>query len=157
LPTVLAAGLGSDLWTVASQAPWQHGPAALALVLSLLLLVPERPMTRTRLLLAGLTTALLVTFRPLDLILAVVIPAWVALHHPRQLAWFLPAPVLVGAILITFNLWYFGRADGGQHALESQHMAMHGTAGAWSGDLVAGASGTLLSPSRGLFVYCPWV
>jgi hypothetical protein len=157
LPTALTAALGSDLWTVASQAPWQHGPAALALVLSLLLLVPEQPMTRTRLFLAGLTTALLVTFRPLDLLLAVVILAWVAWHYPRKLAWFLPAPVLLGVGLITYNLWYFGTAEGGQHALERLHMRMHGTAGAWSGDLVAGASGTLLSPSRGLFVYCPWV
>jgi hypothetical protein len=32
VPAVLAACLGSDLWTVASQAPWQHGPAALSLV-----------------------------------------------------------------------------------------------------------------------------
>ena len=29
LPAVLAACLGSDLWTVGSQAAWQHGPAAL--------------------------------------------------------------------------------------------------------------------------------
>jgi hypothetical protein len=32
LPAVLAACLGSDLWTVASQAAWQHGPAALSLI-----------------------------------------------------------------------------------------------------------------------------
>ena len=29
--TVLAAMLGSDLWTLGSQALWQHGPAAMAL------------------------------------------------------------------------------------------------------------------------------
>jgi hypothetical protein len=157
LPTVLAAALGSDLWTVASQAPWQHGPAALALVVSLLLLLPERPMTRTRLLLAGLTTALLVLFRPLNLVLACVILAWVSWHHPRKLAWFLSGPALLGAGLIAYNAWFFGRIEGGQHELEQYHMALHGTAGVWSGDLLAGASGTLFSPSRGLFVYCPWV
>ena len=32
LPAVVAAFLGSDLWTHASQAAWQHGPAALALI-----------------------------------------------------------------------------------------------------------------------------
>jgi hypothetical protein len=157
LPTALTAALGSDLWTVASQAPWQHGPAALALVLSLLLLVPERPMTRVRLLLAGLTTALLVAIRPLDLMLAAVILAWVAWHHPRRRVWFLPAPVLLGAVLIAYNFWFFGRIEGGQYELERLHMRIHGTAGPWSGDLIAGASGTLLSPGRGLFIYCPWV
>src|SRR5262249_15308717 len=136
LPTVLAAALGSDLWTVASQAPWQHGPAALALVVSLLLLVPDPPMTRTRLLLAGLAPALLVAFRPLHLILAVVILAWVVRYHPRRLGWFLVAPVLLGAAVLAYNLWFFGTPEGGQRELERAHRAMHGTAGAWSGDLV---------------------
>ena len=128
LPTALTAALGSDLWTVASQAPWQHGPAALALVLSLLLLLPERPMSRSRLFLAGLTTVLLVAFRPLDLLLAVVILAWVAWHSPHKLAWFLPAPlVFLGVVLITYNFWFFGRAEGGQYALERLHIEDRGS------------------------------
>src|SRR5271157_1346317 len=39
LPTVLAVALGSNLWVVASQTLWQHGPAALALTLAMALLI----------------------------------------------------------------------------------------------------------------------
>ena len=41
VPAVLAGFLGSDLWTVGSQAPWQHGPAALALVSAIAVLHPQ--------------------------------------------------------------------------------------------------------------------
>ncbi len=41
VPAVLAACLGSDLWTVGSQAPWQHGPAALSLITAIALLHPQ--------------------------------------------------------------------------------------------------------------------
>jgi hypothetical protein len=157
LPAVLAAALGSDLWVVASQAPWQHGPAALALSLAVLTLIPpEGPLTRSRLALGGLWTALLVAFRPLDVLLAGVIFLWVAWNHNRRLAWFLPGPVVMGALLVGYNLWHFGTIAGGQAELEALHPLLHRTEGVWSGDLLAGAAGTLFSPSRGLFLYCPW-
>ena len=41
VPAVSAACLGSDLWTVGSQARWQHGPAALSLVTAIALLHPQ--------------------------------------------------------------------------------------------------------------------
>ena len=41
VPAVMAACLGSDLWTVGSQAPWQHGPAALSLIVAIALLHPQ--------------------------------------------------------------------------------------------------------------------
>ncbi len=68
VPAALAACLGSDLWTVGSQALWQHGPAALALVTAIALLHPQ-PVGRGRLALAGALTALLVACRPLDIVL----------------------------------------------------------------------------------------
>ncbi len=38
------------------------------------------------------------------------------------------------------------------------HPKAHGLpAGPWSGDLLAGMAGTLFSPSRGLFVFSPWI
>ena len=57
LPAVVAAFLGSDLWTHASQALWQHGPAALSLIAALALLHPG-PVSRWRFVLAGMATTL---------------------------------------------------------------------------------------------------
>ncbi len=79
LATVLAACLGSDLWTVGSQAPWQHGPAA-ALLIGTIALLTRRPVGRTRLFLAGLTTAFLVACRLMDVVFAIAILTWVAFH-----------------------------------------------------------------------------
>jgi hypothetical protein len=156
VPAVLAACLGSDLWTVGSQALWQHGPAALALVTAIALLHPQ-PAGRGRLALAGTATALLVACRPLDIVFAMAIVIWLAWTDWRKLRFFLPAPVVVGASLLCYNMWFFGSILGGQARLELDHMKSHGARGPWSGNLVEGLLGTLLSPNRGLLVFSPWI
>jgi hypothetical protein len=156
LPAVLAACLGSDLWTVGSQALWQHGPAALALVTAIALLHPQS-VGRGRLALAGASTALLVACRPLDIVFAMAIVIWLAWADWRGLRWFLPAPVVIGAVLLSYNVWFFGSILGGQAKLEQYHIKLHGASAAWSGNLVDGLLGTLLSPNRGLLVFSPWI
>ena len=153
----LAAALGSELWVVASQALWAHGPAALALITSVWLLLPRNP-ARWRLALAGVAAAALVAFRLNDFVFRLVIAGWVVRSHPRRLAWFLPGPVLGAAALFGSNLMFFGAITGGQAYLESLHPTVHAMpAGPWSGRLLAGAAGTLFSPSRGLLIYTPWI
>ena len=141
-----AAALGSNLWVTASQSLWQHGPAALMLTLLLLLLRPETP-SRMRFFLAGLTAALLVCCRPINLPFAVVTALWVTLRHPRRLVWFLPPAGAIGVALIGYNREYLGAAGGYYSTLDA---ATFGTP--WTEGLL----GTLLSPSRGLFVFSPW-
>ncbi len=154
LLATLAAMLGSDLWTVASQALWQHGPAALFLSLAVVLLLPDSP-SRLRFALAGVSAAMLVACRAIDLPFALVLAAWVAWRHPKRLLWFLPGPVLIGGALVGYNLWLFDALSGGQAELEALHPRLHGVPGPWAGNILEGVAGTLLSPSRGLFVFCP--
>jgi hypothetical protein len=156
VPATLAAALGSDLWVVASQAPWEHGPAALMLTLSMLLLTPK-PLGKISLLLAGTTTALMVCCRQIDVVFAVAMLLRVSWERPRALVWFLPAPVLLGSALIAYNLWFFDSIAGGHTETEALHPILHKVQGTWSGRLVDGMAGTLFSPNRGLFVFCPWV
>jgi hypothetical protein len=156
VPAVLAACLGSDLWTVGSQALWQHGPAALSLITAIALLYPQ-PVTRPRLALAGALTALLVACRLMDVVFATAIVTWLAWTDWRGLRWFLPAPILAGLALLTYNLWFFDTILGGQSKLEQYHMKTHGVPGTWSGNLVDGSLGTLMSPNRGLLVFSPWI
>jgi hypothetical protein len=154
--SVLAVGLGSNLWAVASQAMWQHGPAALALTSTIALLLPH-PVSAWRLAAAGVTAGTLVAVRSIDILFAATVFLWIARMQPRGLAWFLPGPVLIGAALVSYNLYYFGAFEGGAAIVESRHPELHAVAGAWSGDVLAGVAGTLFSPSRGLFVFTPWV
>ena len=46
---------------------------------------------------------------------------------------------------------------GGYAAIEAMHPWAHGTRGTWTAPFLEGASGTLFSPSHGLFAYSPWV
>lgn len=152
----LAAALGSDLWMIASQALWQHGPAALMLTLTLLLLLPRAP-AAWRVALAGLTAGVMVACRALDLPLAVAIALGIAWAWPRRLAWFLPGPMIMATALIGSNLYYFGEITGGQALLEAAHPGLHRVAGPWSGNFLEGLAGTLLSPNRGLLIFSPWI
>jgi hypothetical protein len=142
----LAAALGSNFWTTASQSLWQHGPAALMLMLLVLLLLPESP-SRVRFVMAGLAASLLVCSRPIDLAFAVTTAFWVTLRHPRRLVWFLPPAAAVGAALIGYNRAYLGAASG---------LYTRFDASMFSTPWYDGLLGTLVSPSRGLFVFSPW-
>jgi hypothetical protein len=156
LPAVFAACLGSDLWTVGSQALWQHGPAALSLITAIALLHPQ-PIGRLRLAVTGAFTALLVACRLMDIVFSAAIVAWLAWTNWRGLRWFLPAPILAGVALLSYNLWFFDTILGGQAKLEQFHTKTHGVSGTWSSHLVDGLLGTLMSPNRGLLVFSPWI
>jgi hypothetical protein len=151
----LAVGLGSSLWTIGSQALWQHGPAALMLALALALLA-ETP-SRARMAFAGLATGALVCCRSIDLVFAAAILAFVAAKRPRWLGWFLPFPIALGALLLRYNTGHFGSILGGEKALESMHPAIYRLAGNWATNPLPGLFGTLVSPARGLLVHAPWV
>ena len=154
LATVIAA-LGSSLWATASQALWQHGPAALALSLTLALLLPPGA-GRSRLFLAGLAAALVAAARPQNIVLVLPIAAWVAWRYRRDALWFLPAPIALGTAVVGINYWYFGTAGGGYNEIEPLALYSHNITSYWTTDVFGGAAGTLLSPSHGLFVFSPW-
>ncbi len=145
-PTVIAASIGSNLWVTASQSLWQHGPAALCLISTVWLLLPEAP-SRRRFALAGLASAMLVCCRPVDLAFAVTTALWVVFRHPRKLGWFLPAPMALAVALIAYNRATLGAAGGFYSNFAPSTFAT---------PLFVGLAGTLFSPNRGLFVFSPW-
>jgi hypothetical protein len=155
-PSAVAASLGSSIWTTGSQALWQHGPAAFCLVTAMALLYPE-PVSPARLVLSGVFASLLFACRLTDVVFTVVFALWVARTQPRGLRWFLPVPITGALVLLGYNLLFFDSIAGGQAELEALHRQFHGVSGALSGNLLEGAAGTLLSPSRGLLVFSPWV
>ena len=145
LPATLAAVLGSDLWTVASQAMWQHGPAAFSLT-AILLLLHHPPVLPCALMLAGLATAFLFSCRLLDSLFAGVVILWVARTQPRDLLWFLVTPVVAVVLLLNYNFSHFQELTGGQAELEQLHRSLHQVAGPWSGNIVEGAHGYTVKP-----------
>ena len=156
IPATLALAFGSPLWTISSQSLWQHGPAALALTGSLLCMGVERP-GRSRFVGAGLCIGFMVSARLVSAPLALWFTAWVVRYHRGRLIWYLPGLLAFSIALVAYNLYWFGGLLGGQAELEAVHPAVHAVDQAWTLNPLPGLLGTLFSPSRGLFVFVPWV
>lgn len=143
-----AYAFGASVWTISSQALWQHTAGGLLLVLALLALERwsgDRRRLRP-LLAAGIYAGLALAVRPTNLFLAIAAALALAIHGARfrALAAFLTPVALAGALTASWNLWLFEdlRAN---------------SAVALSPRLLDGLAGLLLSPSHGLLIYTPFV
>lgn len=155
LATVSAA-FGSDLWSVASQAAWQHGPAVFCLMVSILILESNKR-SRTRAALAGSFTAMIVVCRPVDLPIAIAVWLYVLHQDSSTHRWFAITASVVALMWSGWNLYFFDHMTGGYSEIEKMHGWAHGVKGSWSTPLTTGIAGSLFSPSHGLLIYCPWV
>lgn len=143
---------GTSTWATSSQALWQHGPAELFCVAALWFLTS--PPTARHALAAGLATGLLVANRPPDLPLALAFGVAALFWAGRRIALsalFALAAALPMALTVIYNEVTFGQLAGG-----------YGQAGVvtrsfFSQSPVEGLAGLLVSPSRGLFVYSPFL
>lgn len=99
-----AVGLGTSLWTIASQALWQHGPAALTIATGLWAL------SQDRLWLAGFAISPLLLIRPQAAIAIAVLGIFLsALRRSLMPAIALGLPATIGAALyLGFNVVAFG-------------------------------------------------
>jgi hypothetical protein len=144
----LAWGLGTSLMSTASQALWQHGPACLGLAVCLLALQRSEGNGSARALAgAGLAAGWAFACRPTVFVIAAVFALWTVLRHGRKAGWFaVPCAAVAGAALF-WNYRSFQSVAGG-------YTANLGIFAPFS----AGALVSLLfSPSRGLFVFSPFL
>jgi hypothetical protein len=139
----LIYAFATEVWSVASRALFQHGPALLFLSAGLYLLAREGP---TATAVAGLALALGVAARPSNVALFLPLAAFVAIRGPRRLSAFLglaAVPMLLQA-LYAWKYW------GSPFSL-AQPVAPEN----FSGNPLQGIAGLLVSPSRGLLVFSP--
>jgi hypothetical protein len=158
LPAVLlAAGFafGSPVWSTLARGLWSHTWMVLWLTSAVLLLAARRRVPdatwRTDLLFAlGLGTALFWTVfvRAQGVFSAAAIGAYLLLHHRRLLALTVISGGLWSAALVALSVSYFG----------SPLPPSVYSAGAIDGqDVLNRFAWLLVSPSRGLLVFCPYL
>jgi hypothetical protein len=137
---VLLYFLATSVRTVASQALWQHAGVHLGIAVALWLVLEERPATRRRAFLAGLAVGFgTVARQTTALVLAGILSRRTFI---RSVAGF-----GIGIIpLLAYNAIAFG--DPFEQGYGSKPF---GT------PILTGLYGLLLSPSRGLFVYAPYL
>lgn len=154
----LVYGLGTCVWSISSQALWQHGPNELFLMFSAYWLVRAQSESRSYFF-VGLSLAAAVTCRPTSIVVAALVTAMALIQSPK-LAW----RVLVGAAPIAlawlaYNHHFYGEPVHLGQALRGTELAQlrTGSTDMWQTPLWLGAAGLLVSPSRGLLIFSPVV
>jgi len=143
----LAYAFGTTTWVIGSQALWQHGMAELLVIGALLLLTG--PCTVPRALAAGLLCGLIAGNRPPDVILAAALGAYGLFWAGRRAALLAAAAALPMGLVLLYNLGVADRLAGGYGLVGKATYFRH--------DLLPGLGGLLFSPTRGLFVFSPFL
>ncbi|MBV8149120.1 MAG: hypothetical protein JO092_08520 [Candidatus Eremiobacteraeota bacterium] len=143
--------LGTEMWTIGSQALWQHGPVNLILLAAIYSTIRAARATRFAgiwLALAGFCCGFLPVIRPTALIFAMAISAFLALRLRWRCAPFVLGTAIGLAPGVLWNWHTFHSPFGGyERDLDFFSANAH--------DVLVRVAGLLVSPSRGLFVYTP--
>jgi hypothetical protein len=144
----LAYAFGTTTWVISSQALWQQGMAELLVIAALLLLTA--PCTVPRTLAAGLLLGLIAGNRPPDVILAAALGAYGLFWAGRRRAPLLAAAATLPMVLVLlYNFHVAGSVEGGYGVI--------GHASFFEHPLLPGVGGLLVSPTRGLLVFSPFL
>ncbi len=152
---MLAIGyaFGTLAFPVASQGLWGHGPAMLFLSLAAWLWL-RRP---ERLACLGAALGMAVASRSAAAAAAAAFGLAVALRPPRRPWRLLTAPAVLAAALLAYNLAVFGTPEGGYARINADVAARQHVGGVWTPRLLEGLAGLLVSPSRGLLIFSPFL
>jgi hypothetical protein len=147
-PATILFAFGTCLYSVASQASWQHGPTTFWLTLALYLLTDfTQELGVKRGLYIGLALGLAVLTRPTAMFFLAATGFAILCHWRwRALIGLTLGSVVPLAVYCAFNYHYFGDPFRGGYAADNWEMPTP----VW-----IGATGLLIAPSRGLLVYSP--
>lgn len=143
----VAYAFGTTTWMIGSQALWQHGMAQLLIVAALLFLTA--PCTAPRAMAAGLLCGLVAGNRPPDAIIAAALGAFALFWAGRRSVLFIAAAALPSGLVLLYNLAVAGHLGGAYGRAGDVSFFQH--------DPLSGAAGLLFSPTRGLFVFSPFL
>lgn len=151
-------GVGTSVWSISSQTLWQHGPNVLFISATLFFwLKPEKRSMDW--LLCGASVGFAVLCRPTSGLLVIILCFWLIFENRKALGQVILGGIPFALILVSYNqfymgsLWTFGQTEQG----ESIALAKTGSMELWQTPLLEGLLGLLISPSRGLFIYSPFL
>jgi hypothetical protein len=154
---MLLYGLGTCVWSTSSQSLWQHASAGLFLTSGVALLL-KTPGAR-RACFAGLLLGLATACRPTLALVAAAAAIHLALRDRRAFLGLVAGGLPIALLLAAYNHHYLGSVLAFGQTEASRQIAQWktGSPDLWQTPLHVGLPGVLLSPSRGLFVFSPWL
>lgn len=150
LPSISAAGVfafATSTWSTSSRALWQHGPSALFLSLALcLVFLSER--RRWLILLVGLLLGYTYLIRPTNSLAVAFIGLYILINRRSELWLYVVGLTLVLVPYVLQNWLTYGNPLPPYSYQLFERLSTPQT-------FAEGLAGTLISPSRGLFVFTP--
>jgi tetratricopeptide (TPR) repeat protein len=148
---------GTCVYSTSSQGMWQHSATALFLASAIFLLTRPKSVVSDAYWI-GAAMAMATLSRPTLGIAAVALGAqWLWTDRPRFIRYAI-AGLPFAAFLLACNNAFFGAPlQFGQTVLVDHAFEKTGVAKIWQTPTLVGLSGLLLSPSRGLFVFSPFL
>lgn len=147
LPLALAFAFGTNTWMISSQALWQHGTGEL-MIASALLLTLVQP-SAVRLMLLGAVCILICANRPPDALVAVALGAFVLWRDWRSVSSLIAGAAVPAIFFLYYNVSFMGDIAGGYGVVKPPGNFFQSD---WSG-----LAGLLVSPTRGLLVFSPFL
>ena len=152
----LAFGLGSCVWSISSQALWQHPATTFYLSLGayFLLGIPER---RGYAAYCGVALGMAVLCRPTSAMVVVCVGAYLLWANRRWFARYVLGGLPFAVMLALYNGYYFGSPFEFGQTIASKNIALASTGSAdlWQSPILESLPGLFFSPSRGLAFYSP--
>ncbi|NOJ95228.1 hypothetical protein D7W82_26765 [Corallococcus sp. CA049B] len=147
LVTVLLFGLGTTVYSTASRVLWQHGPGLLTIACVMLLLARPEQTARTALPL-GFWVAAAYACRPTHSLSVLVVTGFMALRFRRQLPAYFAGAALVAIPFCAYHLSVYGSVFSPyyRHSVDP-----------FAGPFFMALAANLVSPSRGLFTFSPFL
>lgn len=139
---------GTNTWMTSSQALWQHGTGEFLIVLALLLVIAPASSVRTAAL--GAVCVLMAANRPPDALIAGAFVLFIVWSRRRSALWLLAGAAVPLAALLYYDLNFIGHVAGGYALGKAPNEIFFRRD--WSGVL-----GLLVSPTRGLLVFTPFL
>lgn len=158
LALAIAYGIGTCVWTISSQSLTQHGPNELYLSLGTYALARAHGSWRW-LALAGVAYSAAVVCRPTSGVVVLAVGGYLLLTDWRGALAFAAACCPLLLFLAGYNYYYlgspftFGQTVQARLYLERQF----GSTNAWRTSFFTGLFGLLISPSRGVMIFSPWL
>jgi hypothetical protein len=157
LLAAFAYGLGTSVWAVSSQALWQHAPSEFSLAVGAYALVRRRDGWAFPAL-CGAAFAWATWCRHPSAVVVLAAGGYFLLVDRKALAAYLLAGAPFAAGMFALNAWCYGSPFHFGELLVP-HLAAEttGRPAIWQTPAWLGLTGMLLSPSRGMFVYSPFL
>jgi len=143
----LVFAFGTTAWVISSQALWMHGLAQLLILATMWLITGQA--TPARVAMAGFLCALIAANRPPDAILAAALGLCGLRWAGKRWGWLIAAGVAPVLLTLAYNLGTVG------HVAGAYALTVHPSD--FNDNTLEGIAGLLFSPTRGLFVFSPFL